>query len=646
MHMCRFDFAHRWGVRVFGSLLFVVLSVLFVWKVAYIYNFLFSNLGEAPGVYRILWIVTVNDLPIYLVIVSLFLFGMARSIPYWMAVILRMVSVLVLVVYTIDLLSLWFFNTHVVMSDIWEHASYGIKYLIQIYPRRIFLIVPGLAILVVVVLLFVFGGYRSATGKKGFFVGGVSAFVMYVFSSYSASSMNYTHAWIFYNVMSYHNMVSSEAREYTPAFLSEFVYEERLECTGGVAEKPNIILLAVESLSSYQSKWFSGILDWTPNLDSIARNNLSYKNFYANGFTTEDAEIALLTGRLPVFPPASFDRWGGISFRGFFGVAESLPAVLRKNGYVTEFVTTADLSFSQTGKWARSIGFDYLEGHDHPYYGRWKRYQFNAAPDEALYDRILARVNGNKDKKYFIFSKTVSTHGPYIDPRTDMRSEEGAFRYADEQLGRFYRRLEQQGFFDDGMLIIVGDHHAMRPIRARELEMFGADRAPARVPLVVVYKGLRGIDERPYQQIDIPNTIKGLVSGTQCRSPWLGDLLRRSPPVFIAHRRADLRHIVSVFFEGGEGRVLLDGDETRLVVSGGLDPMGREIVVGKINGVRTDKIIYRMHRSGFQTGGGPRPAARNRGRSSWAARGRIQQRQGGRSSRQKVHRVGFESSGT
>ncbi len=148
----------------------------------------------------------------------------------------------------------------------------------------------------------------------------------------------------------------------------------------------------VESLASYQSSFFSGIKDWTPNIDKIAKNNISLSNFYANGFVTEDAEVAIITGQLPIYAPNAYSTGGGVSFDGFYNIEESLPNILKKYNYNNEFITSSDLLFSNTGNWAKSNGFNYIEGSDHKDYEGKPRYHFAAAADEYLYERVIKRI--------------------------------------------------------------------------------------------------------------------------------------------------------------------------------------------------------------------------------------------------------------
>jgi hypothetical protein len=395
----------------------------------------------------------------------------------------------------------------------------------------------------------------------------------------------YVHAWVYKNAIEYNLATRSEARPYSTALIRSLPPEEQPSCTPHPPRYPDIILLMVESLSSYQSRLFCGIRDWTPHLDAIARAHVHCTDFYANGFTTEDGEIALLTGLLPIQAPAGWTNWGGNRFSGFHHPPQSLPRLLKGRGYRTEYLTSADLAFAETGAWARALGFDYVEGHDHPAYGGWKRYQFNAAPDEALYDRVMDRIEANSRRGgLFLFVKTASSHHPFADPESGAVSEAAVFAYVDRQLGRFYEGLRSAGYFRHGILVIVGDHRAMVPLKPGEIRRIDPLRAPAKVPLVVVGSG-RGSLEGAYQQTDVFNSLRNLGAPARCTTSWLGDFLSVPPlaPVFVAHRRGDNRHLVSVFDGPKDYLVLLDGDDTRFIGGDPVDPAAARQVVGKIN---------------------------------------------------------------
>jgi len=547
-------------------------------------NFIYSYTGT-----RLLGAMQVftNDAIIYSTVMLLFYLSYLSKIPHIVSILLRGLSFIVLSLYVVDVYVIINFNNHLAISDAAKYASYSLKYIQQIYYGKGFLILTIMILVVGFIVQFIFSRYKIKNNNIHRYSIIMILSVLFIFNFASAGNSEYVHAWIYRNFIDYNLMVLSEAKEYSDEFVNNFSFSEKEHCYSKVPEERNVILLMVESLSSYQSNFFSGINNWTPNVDIIASKNTAYKNFYANGFTTEDGEISLLTGKLPIYRPSSYTNGGGTSFHGFFNVKASLPNILKKQGYTTEFLTTADLSFANTGSWAKSIGFNYIEGSEHPYYEKWDKFHFKAAPDEALYNRVLDRIKRNDNNKYFIFVKTVSTHHPFINPENKNRSEAETFKYADKQIGLFYKQLINLDFFDKGMLIIVGDHHSMVPLKKEEIEVFGLLKALARIPMIVSYGDKKpSIVNEQYQQIDIFNYLKGLISNTQCYSNWTGDILAGKPAKYIAHRRGDNRNIISIFSGEKNYLVVLDGDNTRLTTNEHTDIETQMSIIKKINAVR------------------------------------------------------------
>jgi len=291
---------------------------------------------------------------------------------------------------------------------------------------------------------------------------------------------------------------------------------EKNDCYEGKGARPDLILLIVESLSLYQSALFSGINDWMPEFDSVSQKGRRLSNFHANGVTTEQGLIALLTGEPPI---AKAGRQAVTVFEQFRDTKQSVPKMLHEFGYESLFLTTGNLSFLGKGNWLNDIGFDYTEGHDAPYYHGMKRFNFDAAPDDALYGRALQELRRKKGSPIFMTLETVTTHHPYIDPASGIHSQELTFRYADHQLGVFINELKSSGFFDNGYLMILGDHRAMVPISNSEKTRYG-DRAYARTPLSIIGHGLNGEQETAkFSQSDLlPSLRHWLGRGSQCVS--------------------------------------------------------------------------------------------------------------------------------
>lgn len=351
---------------------------------------------------------------------------------------------------------------------------------------------------------------------------------------------------------------------YSSAFAQSVSRSEPVEqCDTGLGARPDLILVVVESLSVYQSARFSGLHDWTPQLDALSDSALRLTSFRANGVTSEEGLIALLTGEPAIPKPGPETR---TLLQQFTKTRESLPRFLNALGYRTEFLTTGNLGFMDKGKWLDAIGFQYREGHESHFYDGMKRFNFDAATDEALYDRALTELGSRRVQPLFMTLETVSSHHPYVQPETGERTEESVFRYADAQFGRFVARLRHAGYFDrGGVVLVTGDHRAMVPMTDSELARMG-DRAYSRVPMVVIGQGLHGEVSDTFSQSDLlPSLAHWLGTGKQCVAANQGVFLPgpvKRPACLFTTRPYDADLVVA---ECGvhDYHVLLDGDESQ-----------------------------------------------------------------------------------
>lgn len=570
--------------------IFLLLEVIFVvlFAKAVIINTTFINF-ESSSIYRIFQTISHDSLIYFLMILTAYL-SYQPFTKYIFAVILRLFSLSIFLIYIIDIYVLFYFSNHLVLNDIVKYFDYSLKFINQVYVLK----TSHLIILLISIsfcFLFILIDYKIKKKSIHILLSSIiiSFLLLYIFSEKG----RYIHSWIFKNFIEYNYEVLTQSKQYSENFKNNLKEPISKNCIEDKSIHKNIIVLMVESLASYQSNFFSGIKNLTPNLDKLAKENLSFTNFYANGFVTEDAEIAILTGEFPIYGPYSYSNAGGAAFNGFYNIKSSLPFLLKSKGYNSEFITSSDLEFSNTGEWAKSLGFDYIEGSEHKYYIDKKRYHFNAAEDKYLYDRIIKRIE-KQNSKYFFFIKTVSSHAPYITPNSKINSEKGTINYIDSQIGNFYKKLLKQNFFKNGILFIVGDHHPVVPVKSEAIKKFGEIKAPALVPMIIVSDKTKKQVNKQFQQTDIYNTIKNIVSNKKCTSNWYGDMLKTETanPKYILHRRGDQRGIISVFIKQNAYNILLNGDDTSF-----LENIKYDEVLNKINysRVQREKIEFQKN---------------------------------------------------
>jgi lipoteichoic acid synthase len=359
----------------------------------------------------------------------------------------------------------------------------------------------------------------------------------------------------------------------------------------GRGRRINLVVLIVESLSAYHSQLFSDIENWTPQLDAIARRETALKNFHANGWTTVGGLISILGRSLPLVPEhAQFNIYGSPRFTDFINLDHPLAQELREHGYSTTFIAAGDLTFLGQDRWLGAVGFDRLVGHDDPRFAaQLVRGPFKSVPDELLFKVAFNEIERlPSDRPFFMVVQTYWSHRPFIDPNGGhLDGEEPVIRETDRQIGAFYDRLEKAKFFENGILLITGDHRAVEPYRKSEFDRFGAS-AIARVPGVVATQAIALPHEidGDFQQRDIGASIEELVLDSVSLRPYEGLFLRKTPlpPGCIFHAHGIDRDLVFVKCGEREATVRTMGDQTR-VVSGSIPD--EKSVLQTINLART-----------------------------------------------------------
>ena len=522
-----------------------------------------------------------NDISLYIVLISLLYAATLPRINKIANVIIKFSILVIFAINLVDYFVILNFGNKLSIEDITKYGSYSLKYLIQIYDHTIYFMALFFLSLTAVILYFTFKNYKISQNKI------INISVILMIASFVVIPLTFeSHKSEFetYEVLlKYTAADSSKNLNYSSQFKKDFSFTDTKICAPSKPKSPNIIILMVESLSSYHSQFFSGLNNFTPHIDKIAKDNIAFTNFHANGSFTENGELALLTGLASIKQPKKKIIEEYCS-HGFFDLDSALPKLLKKQNYHTEFLTSSTLKFANTGKWAKSIGFDYMEDSTNKFYENYEKFVFDSTADQFLLQRVLQRVNASK-KPNFTFVKTVTSHIPYIHPVTKIKSEAGAIKYSDQEIGKFYQSLKKSKFFDNGILIIVGDHHTPEIPTKEEVELYGYVKAQAMVPMIISYGDKKPeIITKQFQQTDIYNYIKNLTSSESCHSNWHGDVFNtKHNPRYVLFKREDRKHIVTIFEDDKLHEVILDADNTRLFDETNVSKETAKYFINKIN---------------------------------------------------------------
>ena len=338
----------------------------------------------------------------------------------------------------------------------------------------------------------------------------------------------------------------------------EFYAGLKREAADIPVSRPDVILLVIESLSSINSEKTSEALGLLDGFDRLAEEGVLFTNFFANHQASEGGLIALLGG----FPPMHFPTASPYMFDEF-AIQDSVVDEYRKQGYHAEFLTNADLKFIGLDRFLGGLGLDQSRGRDDVEAMRLAPTVVQDAPSDAyLYREAMSSVKRLQSQEipFLLTIATTSTHLPYTHPEGGPDTPEAVWEWSLHQLVSFYQQLSATGFFENGILLITGDHRQMRPLTRTETERYGAS-ARARVPLLAIgSRYLEGtIDNRFFQQSDLLRKLEKIEKAGVSLSPhpiWVERYNRK-------YGRIDLINKLSVFSETDQGRL-----EYRMLVPG------------------------------------------------------------------------------
>lgn len=271
----------------------------------------------------------------------------------------------------------------------------------------------------------------------------------------------------------------------------------------GPPRKLNVIILFEESMGAE----FVGSLGgkgYTPNIDRIAAQSLSFTQLYASGTRTVRGMEALTTSLAPVPPESVVKRTGN---ENLF----NLSTIMRKQGYAPSFIYGGYGTFDDMNSYYKANGWRVLDRTDMP---KPKFATIWGISDEELFDNALADFDKQVARGEPIFSLVMSTsnHRPYLFPagipgvKPKGGGREAGVRYADHAIGKFFDQLQKKPWYKDTVLVIAGDHGA---------RVYGRAQIPVSnytIPFIVHSPAIapKRIDTLS-SQVDIGPTVLGLL---------------------------------------------------------------------------------------------------------------------------------------
>ncbi|HPQ07829.1 MAG TPA: sulfatase-like hydrolase/transferase [Bacteroidia bacterium] len=222
-----------------------------------------------------------------------------------------------------------------------------------------------------------------------------------------------------------------------------------------ISNKPNIVLIIMESMSAAKMKRFGNSNNLTPFLDSLSECSLFFENFYSAGKHTFNGVFSTLFSF-----PALYRQHPMKQIRKYDGIS----SVLRDFGYTTTFFTTHDAQFDNMEGFLRENDFqNIISQADYPL----KEIKTTlGVPDDYMFKFSIPVINQlyHQNQPFFVAFLTASDHQPYYIPEyfhpKNKEPNLQIVEYADWSLKQFIKMASQQKWFDNTIFVFVADHGA------------------------------------------------------------------------------------------------------------------------------------------------------------------------------------------
>lgn len=258
-----------------------------------------------------------------------------------------------------------------------------------------------------------------------------------------------------------HSLLNREMRpvQYHPPAVADTLFDPNRCMTPGIdlGNRPNVVLIILESFSQEYITTYSGRAGYTPHLDSILQKSWIFEQAYANGKHSIDVMPSVTMG----LPPLMTDAFIASSYakQPFRSLGHYLDSV----DYHTYFFHGGNNGTLGLDTFSIRAGFDSYFGRDE--FGDKSAYDGNWGVFDGPFLQYMADQLDTLPQPFASVCFTLSSHHPFTLPlaykEKFLQYEEPmhrALRYADEALGRFFRYAAGKSWYDNTVFLLTADH--------------------------------------------------------------------------------------------------------------------------------------------------------------------------------------------
>lgn len=254
-------------------------------------------------------------------------------------------------------------------------------------------------------------------------------------------------------------------------------YEKPDEQLFGIAKGKNIYMISLESLQSFVLHKTIDGEEITPFLNDLIEDSYFFENFYhqtAQG-KTSDSEF--------IVDNSLFGRdSGAVFFTNATNEYNALPNILGEHGYFTSVMHANNKSFWNRDIMYEALGYDKF--FDVTYYDVNEENSIGwGLKDKDFFEQSITLLK-TLPQPYYTKFITLTNHFPFELGEEDKSINEynsnsntlnryvTTARYLDESIEYFFKRLKEEGMYEDSIFILYGDHYGISELHKKAMAQF------------------------------------------------------------------------------------------------------------------------------------------------------------------------------
>ena len=299
--------------------------------------------------------------------------------------------------------------------------------------------------------------------------------------------------------------------------------------------RPNIVLITIDTLRADRLGSHGYTLATTPNLDQLAAQGVRFADATSHSPLTLPAHVAIMTGR--------YQARYGIRLNGVVPLPEAATTVaerLRDAGYQTSAIVASAILDESFGL---AQGFSHYDDEMPPVAGPRAALSELQRRGREVADLAAAWLDAKPQAPWFLWLHFFDPHLPYeaaseFEKAHPERPYDAEVAAADSAVGRVLRKIDRASTF----VIVTGDHgESLGDHRELDHGYYVYD-STLHVPLLIAGPGVASrVVREQVRSVDIAPTIEA-VAGLPARGdldgeslmPLVGGLGRRDVPVSYA----------------------------------------------------------------------------------------------------------------